>query len=199
MSMINISGKITTKIEYSHEVLGEKFYKFNIASHRLSGNMDIIPCIASEVLVANLNTGDEITLIGDIRTRNVDVEGQTRKRLDVFVFVTETGDYVPNKNYVEMTGYICKEPVYRETPLNRQICDIFVAVNRAYGKSDYIPCITWGRNAIKASYLEIGEKVTLLGRLQSREYVKGDVTKVTYEVSANCLTLDDEEIGEDVE
>lgn len=199
MSMINISGKITTKIEYSHEVLGEKFYKFNISSQRLSGNVDVIPCIASEVLIAELNTNDEVTINGDIRTRNVEIEGQSRKRLDVFVFVTEVGEYVPNKNYVEMTGYICKEPVYRETPLNRQICDIFVAVNRAYHKSDYVPCICWGRNAIKASYLEIGEKVTLLGRLQSREYIKGDVTKVTYEVSVNCLLNDDEEIREDVE
>ena len=190
-------GKVATEFSFSHEVFGEGFYMVEVEVKRLSNSEDRIPLMISERLidVTQDYTGEYIMVHGQFRSYNRHEEQKNRLVLSVFVreisFMEEEPDGTKT-NSIWLDGYICKEPIYRKTPLGREIADLLLAVNRPYGKSDYIPCICWGRNARYASGFEVGEHVQLLGRIQSREYVKriSDTEteqRVAYEVSVSKL------------
>lgn len=187
MNEITLSGTIE-KIELSHSKLSEKFYCIQLNSFRQSGTIDSIKCIASEIYVNGLKEGMSVEILGNIRTRNVS-DGE-KTHLDVFVFVDDikkTGDSC--ENCVLIDGFICKNPIVRDTPNGRRLSDFILAVNGNYGKTAYIPCIIWGRNADRVAMCNVGTEIKLKGRLQSREYVKRheDGTKevrTAYEVSA---------------
>lgn len=189
-----ISGEILTDAEFSHEVYGEGFYEMNVLVKRLSGQGDILPVTISERLIAdkNLAIGSTINAVGQFRSYNKLVDGKSKLMLTVFVRELLEDNYNKNPNSIVLSGYICKPPVYRTTPFNREIADILIAVNRSYNKSDYIPCIAWGRNARFAKSLEVGEKIAISGRIQSREYQKrisDDEIRIltAYEVSVSKL------------
>ncbi len=196
-NQVTIMGKVATEFSFSHEVFGEGFYMVEVEVKRLSNSEDRIPLMISERLidVTQDYTGEYIMVHGQFRSYNRHEEQKNRLVLSVFVreisFMEEEPDGTKT-NSIWLDGYICKEPIYRKTPLGREIADLLLAVNRPYGKSDYIPCICWGRNARYASGFEVGEHVQLLGRIQSREYVKriSDIEtekRVAYEVSVSKL------------
>lgn len=196
-NQVTIMGKVATEFSFSHEVFGEGFYMVEVEVKRLSNSEDRIPLMISERLidVTQDYTGEYIMVHGQFRSYNRHEEHKNRLVLSVFVreisFMEEEPDGTKT-NSIWLDGYICKEPIYRKTPLGREIADLLLAVNRPYGKSDYIPCICWGRNARYASGFEVGEHVQLLGRIQSREYVKriSDTEtekRVAYEVSVSKL------------
>lgn len=196
-NQVTIMGKVATEFSFSHEVFGEGFYMVEVEVKRLSNSEDRIPLMISERLidVTQDYTGEYIMVHGQFRSYNRHEEQKNRLVLSVFVreisFMEEEPDGTKT-NSIWLDGYICKEPIYRKTPLGREIADLLFAVNRPYGKSDYIPCICWGRNARYASGFEVGEHVQLLGRIQSREYVKriSDTEtekRVAYEVSVSKL------------
>ena len=196
-NQVTILGKVATEFSFSHEVFGEGFYMVEVEVKRLSNSEDRIPLMISERLidVTQDYTGEYIMVHGQFRSYNRHEEQKNRLVLSVFVreisFMEEEPDGTKT-NSIWLDGYICKEPIYRKTPLGREIADLLLAVNRPYGKSDYIPCICWGRNARYASGFEVGEHVQLLGRIQSREYVKriSDTEtekRVAYEVSVSKL------------
>lgn len=189
-----ISGEIVSDAEFSHEVYGEGFYEMNVLVKRLSGQGDILPVTVSERLITDrdLKVGVTINALGQFRSYNKLVDGKSKLMLTVFVRELLSDAPIRNPNNIVLTGYICKPPVYRTTPFNREIADILIAVNRSYNKSDYIPCIAWGRNARFAKNLAVGEKIAISGRIQSREYQKrvtdDDVRIMTaYEVSISKL------------
>lgn len=192
---ITVSGRIISDFIISHEVYGEKFYSFYIENQRLSDTVDILPIIISERLLIDESyaLGDNVLIDGQIRSHNNFDGIKTHLKLSVFVkSIKALDDIYTDVNRTILDGFICKKPVYRTTPFGREIADILLAVNRAYGKSDYIPAICWGRNAKFASSLEVGTNVSLFGRMQSREYQKrlenGEViTKTAYEVSASKI------------
>lgn len=190
-----ISGEIVTQAEFSHEVYGEGFYEMNVLVKRLSGQGDILPVTVSERLIndKDLKKGKMINALGQFRSYNKLVDGKSKLMLTVFVRELLDAPGVKNPNSIVLSGYICKPPVYRTTPFNREIADILIAVNRSYNKSDYIPCIAWGRNARFAKNLEVGEKIAISGRIQSREYQKRiseeEIKVMTaYEVSISKLS-----------
>lgn len=196
-NQVTIMGKLATEFSFSHEVFGEGFYMVEVEVKRLSNSEDRIPLMISERLidVTQDYTGEYIMVHGQFRSYNRHEEQKNRLVLSVFVreisFMEEEPDGTKT-NSIWLDGYICKEPIYRKTPLGREIADLLLAVNRPYGKSDYIPCICWGRNARYASGFEVGEHVQLLGRIQSREYVKriSDTEtekRIAYEVSVSKL------------
>ena len=196
-NQVTIMGKVATEFSFSHEVFGEGFYMVEVEVKRLSNSEDRIPLMISERLidVTQDYTGEYIMVHGQFGSYNRHEEQKNRLVLSVFVreisFMEEEPDGTKT-NSIWLDGYICKEPIYRKTPLGREIADLLLAVNRPYGKSDYIPCICWGRNARYASGFEVGEHVQLLGRIQSREYVKriSDTEtekRVAYEVSVSKL------------
>ena len=196
-NQVTIMGKVATEFSFSHEVFGEGFYMVELEVKRLSNSEDRIPLMISERLidVTQDYTGEYIMVHGQFRSYNRHEEQKNRLVLSVFVreisFMEEEPDGTKT-NSIWLDGYICKEPIYRKTPLGREIADLLLAVNRPYGKSDYIPCICWGRNARYASGFEVGEHVQLLGRIQSREYVKriSDTEtekRIAYEVSVSKL------------
>lgn len=192
-----ISGKIETELTFSHEVYGEGFYCFSVSVMRLSNTYDIIPVIVSERLMesSEYRIGRFVKIEGQFRSYN-SLSGGPKLSLMVFardVIFPETEEQ-ENINQVVLNGFICKPPVYRTTPFNREITDILLAVNRAYNKSDYIPCISWGRNARYCGRRQVGDNVVITGRIQSRKYQKklpdGTVLeKVAYEVSISKLEL----------
>ena len=194
---VSVIGEIISGFTFSHEVFGEGFYLVNVAVSRLSEQADIIPLMISERLldVKEDYIGCTVEAIGQFRSYNRHEEKKNRLVLSVFVRELEfTEEELENSktNQIFLDGYICKPPVYRKTPLGREIADILLAVNRPYGKSDYIPCICWGRNARYASGFEVGEHVQLLGRIQSREYMKRigenqSEKRIAYEVSVSKL------------
>ena len=196
-----LEGYVNSEAELSHEIYGEKFYKFQLEVLRLSDNADNIIITMSERLMegCDLSIGAKIKIYGQFRSYN-NYSGEGNK-LVLTVFVKrfaeeEEEEYLPNTVY--LNGYICKEPVYRVTPFGREICDVLLAVNRRYGKSDYIPCITWGRNAKFTEGLPVGTNVKIWGRIQSREYKKkiGEedfITKTAYEVSVTKMETTDED------
>lgn len=202
-NQVTLSGEIVSNFEFSHEVYGEGFYTAMLASERLSGEKDIIPIMISDRLVdAKADwTGRFVKVSGQFRSYNKH-EGE-RNRLVLSVFVREFEEYeeMPftyNDNNILLDGYICKQPTYRKTPLGREIADILLAVNRPYGKSDYIPTICWGRNARFASSLEVGTRLQIDGRIQSREYQKRIFddeyeTRTAYEVSVSRLEVAEDE------
>ncbi len=169
-----LRGEIVSEKRFSHEVYGEGFYETDLAVKRLSGQVDLLPITVSERLMesTNFDVGSTVSVLGQFRSYNKVVDGKSKLLLTVFV--REVVDYaeMKNPNSIVLSGYICKEPTYRTTPFNREIADLLVAVNRAYNKSDYIPCIAWGRNARFVKNLPVGERVCLSGRIQSREYQK---------------------------
>ena len=189
-----ISGEIVTEAEFSHEVYGEGFYEMNVLVKRLSGQGDLLPVTVSERLITDkaLKVGVTINALGQFRSYNKLVDGKSKLMLTVFVRELLDESPVRNPNGIVLTGYVCKPPVYRTTPFNREIADILIAVNRSYNKSDYIPCIAWGRNARFAKNLAVGEKIAISGRIQSREYQKKITedeirTLTAYEVSISKL------------
>lgn len=202
---LTLVGKITSDKRFSHEIYGESFYIFNLEVPRLSGNEDIIPITVSERLIndMDLSIGKKIIVEGQFRSYN-SYENEKNK-LILTVFAKDIIDYkeeeteVPQtSNEVVLNGYICKKPIYRQTPFGREIADILLAVNRAYNKSDYIPCIAWGRNARFCQNIEVGTEVKVIGRVQSRTYEKKfedgtSQTRVAYEVSIGSMELVDKD------
>ena len=196
-NQVTIIGEIAGKFVFSHEVFGEGFYMVDVLVRRLSNSEDQIPLMISERLldVTQDYTGEYIMVNGQFRSYNRHEEKKNRLVLSVFVRELEFLDEIDENektNQIFLDGYICKEPIYRKTPLGREIADLLVAVNRSYGKSDYIPCICWGRNARFAARFEVGVHVQIWGRIQSREYVKrlneDEVEKRTaYEVSVSKI------------
>lgn len=193
-----ISGEIVSDAAFSHEIYGEGFYEFFVRVMRLSGQADVLPVTLSERLIQDgmLEKGKNICALGQFRSYNKIENG--RSRLMLTVFVRELLPELPDKNpnSILLSGYICKPPVYRTTPFNREIADVLVAVNRAYNKSDYIPCIAWGRNARFVKNLSVGDKIAISGRIQSREYQKKlseteSRTMTAYEVSVSKLAAFD--------
>ncbi|MBE5756208.1 MAG: single-stranded DNA-binding protein [Clostridiales bacterium] len=190
---VYLSGEIVTKAEFSHEVYGEGFYEMMVSVKRLSGQEDVLPITISERLILDkdLKEGSNIFALGQFRSYNKLIDGKSKLMLTVFIKELLEEERSKNPNTIVLSGYVCKEPIYRTTPFNREIADLLIAVNRSYNKSDYIPCIAWGRNARFVQNLAVGERVSLSGRIQSREYQKrteDDVKKMTaYEVSISKI------------
>ena len=208
---LTLVGKVTGEKKFSHEIYGERFYIFNLEVPRLSGNEDIIPITVSERLVTDdmLAEGKKLLIKGQFRSYNS--YDNEKNKLILTVFAKDVAEVPENEenennemvkkdmvtNEVVLVGYICKKPIYRQTPFGREIADILLAVNRAYNKSDYIPTIAWGRTARFCQNLEVGTKVKLVGRVQSRMYEKkfedGTVeNRVAYEVSVGSLEVVEE-------
>ncbi len=194
---VSVIGTIVSGFTFSHAVFGEGFYLVDLSVNRLSEQADVIPLMVSERLidVTADYVGRTLEAIGQFRSYNRHEGSKNRLVLSVFVreinFMEEFTDYTKT-NQIFLDGYICKEPIYRKTPLGREIADLLVAVNRPYGKSDYIPCIAWGRNARYASGFAVGTRLLIWGRVQSREYTKklNDAEcerRVAYEVSVSKL------------
>lgn len=197
---VALSGEIVRNFEFSHEVYGEGFYNAMLASERLSREKDIIPIMVSERIVDISKdwTGEIFHIVGEFRSYNKHENRENKLILSVFARYIEILVERKDVNAVFLDGYICKQPIYRKTPLGREITDILLAVNRPYGKSDYIPCIAWGRNARFASGLEVGTRLQVDGRIQSREYQKrisdDEVeTRVAYEVSIAKMEVAEDE------
>ena len=203
---VYVMGEIVSDASFSHEVYGEGFYEFFVRVMRLSGQADVLPVTVSERLIQDgmLAKGKHICAFGQFRSYNKIENGKSRLMLTIFVreLLSEPPDKNPNS--IVLSGYICKPPVYRTPPFNREIADVLVAVNRAYNKSDYIPCIAWGRNARFVKSLSVGDRIAVSGRIQSREYQKRfsetDVKTMTaYEVSVSKLAAFDEREDFDLE
>ena len=191
-----LSGSIVSEPVFSHEVYGEGFYEMFLSVPRLSSQRDVLPITISERLIENhkLKVGSEISVFGQFRSYNKLEDGKSRLMLTVFVRDILSNDNCKNPNVIYLSGYICKPPIYRTTPFAREIADVLIAVNRAYNKSDYIPCIAWGRNARFLKTLNVGEKIFVSGRIQSREYQKKlsedvSVPKVAYEISLCKISI----------
>lgn len=196
-------GKITSEKSFSHEVYGENFYNFNMEVPRLSDITDIIPVTVSERLLIDMpiEVGKEIIVEGQFRSYNTYEENRSRLVLTVFakeiverVVTGPEDEKITVSNEVTLTGFLCKQAVYRKTPFGREIADILLAVNRAYNKSDYIPCIAWGRNARFCNNLPVGSAIKIVGRIQSRNYIKTledgtQLHKTAYEVSIGSMQL----------
>lgn len=194
-----ISGKIVENPVFSHELYGESFYEMKISCKRLSNAVDILPITISERLMKeyDFRTNAILTAQGQLRTYNKHKDGKSRLVLTIFItdMLNITNDCINN---VVLTGRICKPPIYRTTPFNREIADLLIAVNRSYNKSDYIPCVVWGRNARYVKDMSVGDKITVQGRLQSREYQKKlsdtDIKTMTaYELSVSTICTEDNE------
>ena len=199
---ILIGGVVVTEPEFSHEVFEEKFYSFNLETKRLSDYNDVLPVIISERLIdiKSIKNGLLVKIKGQFRSYNKLVDNKSKLVLSIFAKEIEVveDESVITLNEANFIGYICKNPIYRKTPLGREIADVLVAVNRSYKKSDYIPCILWGRNAKFCETLSVGSRVKLTGRIQSRKYEKkledGTVlSKVAYEVSISKFAIDKDE------
>ena len=205
-NIVELGGRLASKIELSHEVFDEKFYKFYIETNRLSEFSDKLPVIISERVtnLNELNEGDILHISGQFRSYNEPTEtGKSRLVLSIFTKKIEKieDESILTLNDATFVGYICKAPIYRKTPLGREIADLLVAVNRTYKKSDYIPCILWGRNAKFCESIKTGTMVKVNGRIQSRKYEKkhddGTVEeKVAYELSVSKFSVIEEENNE---
>ena len=202
---VYIYGEIVSEAVFSHEVYGEGFYEFYVKVMRLSGQADILPVTVSErIMTEEMKVGGYICALGQFRSYNKVDGAKSRLMLTVFVRELLEAPPVKNPNSIVLSGYICKPPVYRTTPFNREIADLLVAVNRSYNKSDYIPAIAWGRNARFVRNLAVGDKIALSGRIQSREYQKKQpdesfVSMTAYEVSVSKLAAFDDDSEFDIE
>jgi primosomal replication protein N len=188
---VSVAGRLCN-LKLSHKIYGEAFYTFVLECARLSEKTDLLPVTVSERLLEQhpFYDGALVSVKGQLRSYNKLVDG--RARLYLTIFAREMAESPNTVNEIELKGFICKPPVFRVTPFGREITDLLVAVNRAYNKSDYIPSIVWGRNARYAASFEVGDKITMSGRVQSREYEKqlenGEVTvRTAYEVSVARL------------
>lgn len=194
---ITLIGKIISSYNFSHEMYGEAFYTFNLETSRLSDAQDILPVTISERLIDKdaFVVGSFVQIVGQIRSYNNIVDKKNHLVLTVFAKEISALDNInKNPNQVVLNGFLCKVPVYRTTPFGREISDILLAVNRSYNKSDYIPCIAWGRNAKFTSNLNVGDNIKLSGRMQSRSYQKkleNDevIEKTAYEISISKLEV----------
>lgn len=199
---VSICGEIVSGFTYSHDVFGECFYLFDLKVNRLSGATDVIPVMVSERII-NVEqdlSGYFVKINGQFRSCNRHEENRSRLVLSVFareiIFINSLlEEYVEDgTNDIFLDGFVCKPPIYRKTPLGREIADVLLAVNRPYGKSDYIPCIFWGRNARFSESFKVGERIKVLGRIQSREYQKRISDdefekRVAYEVSVGKVEI----------
>ncbi len=196
-NILQLKGKIIQTPTYSHSVLGEGFFETALEVKRLSTEVDILPVTISERLISNIKVGDEIAIKGQFRSYNKLEDMHSKLMLTVFVREIIDVNNLNITNNINLVGYICKEPIYRTTPFGREIADVLLAVNRAYNKSDYLPCIAWGRNARFVKDLQVGEKLEICGRVQSRNYQKkiGEelMTKTAYEISINTINIADEQ------
>ncbi len=195
-NQVTITGEIVSDFTFSHEVYGEGFYMVDVSVNRLSNFSDIIPVMVSERLVdvSQSCEGEFVYIAGQFRSFNRHEEHKNRLVLSVFAREIQFLEELDNEcsNQIFLDGFICKDTVYRKTPLGREIADLLIAVNRSYGKSDYIPCICWGRNARFAASFEVGSHVQIWGRIQSREYVKKITEtqterRIAYEVSVSKI------------
>ena len=200
-NIITLAGTIVSEKQFSHEVYGEGFYTFDLEVPRLSENSDIIPVTVSErILGDNFKVGQKVVIDGQFRSYNNYENEKNKLVLTVFVKdirELEDGEEIQNPNEIILDGFICKKPIYRTTPFGREIADILLAVNRAYTKSDYIPCIAWGRNARFCQNMVVGEKIKIWGRIQSRLYEKKfedgtSETRRAYEVSVSKMETEKE-------
>jgi len=200
-NQITLRGSLLALPHYSHENHGKKFYRFTLEVPRLSGTVDLLPVVAEERILnqLDLSGGEMITVYGQVRSHNVRTEGV--RHLLIFVFaqsiVCEDGEPI---NECIMEGPLCREPTYRRTPLGREICDVMLAVPRGYKRADYLPCILWGRTAAEGSNCHTRDLIRIYGRLQSRNYTKlteeGPQERTAYEISA--LSAEFSEHGENV-
>lgn len=195
---VYLQGVVDTEPEFNHTVKSEDFYGFNLRVARLSGQNDIIPIIISKRLLEyyNIKKDNNLAVRGQFRSFNK-LENDRRKLiLSVFVKEVCEWDSDANPNMIELNGFVCKPVIYRTTPFSREICDVLLAVNRNFNKSDYIPCIAWGNNAQVVSQMGVPTNLKIIGRIQSREYVKVlenenlPVTKTAYEVSISKLVCE---------
>lgn len=195
-NVVNLKGELEDELEFSHEIFGEKFYSTKIKINRLSNSNDVLPVTISERLLQEIDFEKNkiVGIVGQLRSYNKNIDNKNKLVLTVFVreikAITDLDTKDPNRIFLD--GYICKDPVYRKTPLGREITDLLVAINRPYNKSDYIPSIVWGRNAKFAKNLNVGDRVQMWGRVQSRVYDKkleagSSVKKVAYEVSVSKI------------
>ena len=199
-NIVNLRGELEEELTFSHEIFGEKFYSARIKIHRLSDTYDVLPITISERLLeeVNLNENNLVDLVGQLRSYNKNIDNKNKLVLTVFAREIKVVDgEAKDPNNIFLDGYICKDPIYRKTPLGREIADLLVAINRPYNKSDYIPSIVWGRNAKFAKNLKVGDRVQMWGRVQSRDYEKklesGETEKrVAYEVSISKIKKLDE-------
>lgn len=202
-NIIELFGKVVGEITLNHEIKGEKFYSLFLEVERLSSIKDTLEVIISEKLLFDIQEGTYVDIKGEIRTYNQMVENRNKLLITVFVktiqVVTDPATIKESlaTNNVQLRGFVCKKPLYRLTPFGKQISDILLAVNRRFLKSDYIPCIAWGRNAAYSDHFEVGKEIELVGRLQSREYTKylEDGTteiRTAYEVSILNITAVEE-------
>ena len=212
-NFIEVGGCILTDLVFSHEIYGEGFYRFDVEVERLSGTADSLPVTVSERIIdkETMIPGQLVLIRGQIRSYNNYVEADRKNKLVLTVFARDIElldkPLDPSPNDVFLNGYLCKPPIYRTTPFGREIADLLVAVNRSYNKSDYIPCIAWGRNARYAGRMVVGDNIRIWGRMQSRQYQKrkddGEVLeKTAYEVSTakiEVVTPDEDDVLEAVE
>lgn len=201
---VSLSGEVIDDPKFSHEMFNEGFYEFNLKVMRLSDSYDVIPVTISEKLMYDndIKKGKHITASGQFRSFNKLEDGKSKLMLTMFVRDLKDFDKDANPNKIDIVGYICKEPIFRTTPFKREICDVLLAVNRNYNKSDYLPCIAWGRNARFVKNLQVGDKVSVSGRIQSRDYQKrlesGEIENHTaYEVSLSQVALTEQQLNFD--
>jgi len=200
---VYIAGEVITLPKFSHEIYGEGFYEFELKVTRLSDSCDIIPVTISERMLgeAGIQIGSKISGTGQFRSYNKLEDGKSKLMLTVFLRELLPYSETDNPNYIEIIGYVCKQPIFRTTPFKREITDVLLAVNRTYNKSDYLPCIAWGRNAKFVKNFNVGDKVSVIGRIQSRDYQKkiNDemITKTAYEVSLSKIEKIQEEVDVD--
>lgn len=200
-NIVNVTGKIVSAPVFNREMYGKKFYMVYLEAGRLSGQKDLLPLMVSERLLDMRENyiGCTVEIQGQFRSYNRKEGKRSRLILSVFVqeicFVKEKPDFSRN-NEIFLDGYVCKAPIYRKTPLGREIADILLAVNRPYGKADYIPCIAWGRNAQDVADFKVGKHICIWGRIQSREYTKKlseelSETRTAYEVSISRMEVEE--------
>ncbi len=190
---VELQGTVSGKYEFSHEIFGEGFYTNALTVTRTSGMTDEVPFMVSDRMIDITNNKPmNLKISGQFRSYNKHDTVKNKLILSVFVGEIEEIEEANGDNNIELYCYVCKKPVYRKTPLGREITDLLVAVNRPYGKSDYIPCVAWGKSARYASDFELGQRIKILGRIQSREYIKkideeNSETRTAYEVSVKSI------------
>lgn len=198
-NQVRLRGSLLALPRFSHENHGRKFFRFTLEVERLSGAVDLLPVVAEEKLIneIDLSGGSMLTVIGQMRTHNIRENGI--RHLLIFVFAAQIlCEDGPAVNEVIVEGPLCKEPIYRRTPLGREICDVMLAVPRAFRRADYLPCILWGRTAYEISGCHTRDKIRIEGRLQSRIYTKvtdsGPQERTAYEISALTAQILEEQI-----
>lgn len=203
-NLVNLIGELDKDLEFSHEIFGERFYNTKIKINRLSDSYDTLPITVSDRLLEEIDFTNNklVNVVGQLRSYNKNIDNKNRLVLTVFardLKISDEDNKDPNSIFLD--GYICKSPIYRKTPLGREITDLLVAINRPYNKSDYIPAIVWGRNAKFSKSLKVGDRVQMWGRVQSREYEKKNdngetLKKVAYEVSISKIKKTNENNNE---